>query len=104
MYKRQDWQGGGYEAGYAVSRIPNKNHGKAEMSQHFHFESNMSLTGANADHRIPCTPADQKNILAYIHDRLIVGSSGQLSADLKAVAYKAISALKSSGSRVVLVT
>ena len=74
------------------------------MSQHFHFESNMSLTGANADHRIPCTPADQKNILAYIHDRLIGGSSGQLSADLKAVADKAISALKSSGSRGVLVT
>ena len=88
----------------ALSKTPYRDHGKAEMSQHFHFESNMSLTGANADHRIPCTPADQKNILAYIHDRLIGGSSGQLSADLKAVADKAISALKSSGSRGVLVT
>jgi molybdopterin-containing oxidoreductase family iron-sulfur binding subunit len=99
-----DWQGGGYAKGYALSKTPYRDHGKAEMSQHFHFESNMSLTGANADHRIPCTPADQKNILAYIHDRLIGGSSGQLSADLKAVADKAISALKSSGSRGVLVT
>ena len=44
------------------------------------------------------TPADQKNILAYIHDRLTGGSAGQLSADLKVFADKAISA-KSSGSQ-----
>ena len=99
-----DWQGGGYEAGYAVSRIPNQNHGKAEMSQHFQFESNMSLTGANADYRIPCTPADQKNILAYIHDRLIGNITGQLSENLKSNADKAIAALKKSGPKGVLVS
>ena len=37
------------------------------MSWHMQFESNMSLTGVNADHRVPCTPAEQK-ILAYLHD------------------------------------
>ena len=99
-----DWQGSGYEAGYAVSRIPNQNQGKAEMSQHFQFESNMSLTGANADYRIPCTPADQKNILAYIHDRLIGNIKGQLSENLKSNADKAIAALKKSGSKGVLVS
>ena len=99
-----DWQGAGYEAGYAVSRIPNQNHRKAEMSQHFQFESNMSLTGANADYRIPCTPADQKNILAYIHDRLIGNITGQLSENLKSNADKAIAALKKSGSKGVLVS
>ena len=99
-----DWQGAGYEAGYAASRIPHRNHGKAEMSQHFQFESNMSLTGANADHRIPCTPADQKNILAYIYDRLIGDHTGQLSEELKPVAEKAITALIKSGSKGVLVS
>ncbi len=99
-----DWQGGGYEAGYAASRIPNHNHGKAEMSQHFQFESNMSLTGANADYRTPCTPADQKNILAYIHDRLKGYVPGQLSEDLIPYAEKAIAALKKSGSKGVLVS
>ena len=64
----------------------------------------MSLSGANADHRVPCTPADQKNILAYIHDRLIGGSEGSLSYELKPVADKAISALKDSGSKGVLVS
>ena len=56
----EDWQGGGYESGYAKARIPIKKNKKASMSKHFQFESNMSLTGSNADYRLPCTPTDQK--------------------------------------------
>ena len=68
------------------------------MSQHSQFESNMSLSGANADHRVPCTPAEQKNILAYIYDSLIgTSSSGTLSATLKEAADKAVSELKAAG-------
>src|SRR5210317_979268 len=85
-----DWQGGGYAKGYAVSKTPHGHHGNAEMAKHFHFESNMSLTGANADHRVPCTPADQKNIIAYIYDRIVRGSSGKLTPELQAVADKAV--------------
>jgi molybdopterin-containing oxidoreductase family iron-sulfur binding subunit len=48
-----DWQGGGYAKGYAQAKAPSKHHGEAHMSWHMQFESNMSLTGANADHRIP---------------------------------------------------
>ncbi|MDC0133512.1 TAT-variant-translocated molybdopterin oxidoreductase, partial [Flavobacteriaceae bacterium] len=66
-----DWQGGGYAKGYAASKVPHKHHGKAEMLWHAQFESNMSLSGANADHRVPCSPGEQKNILAYIYDSLI---------------------------------
>ena len=99
-----DWQGGGYAKGYGISKTPHRIHGKAEMSQHFQFESNLSLTGANADYRTPCTPAEQKNILAYIHDRLIGGSGGTLSEALKPAADKAIAALKKAGSHGVLVS
>ena len=63
-----DWQGGGYAKGYAQAKTPVKNNGKAHMSWHMQVESNMSLTGANADHRVPCTPAEQKNLLAYLYD------------------------------------
>ena len=90
----EDWQGGGYESGYAKSRIPLKKNKKASMSKHFQFESNMSLTGANADYRLPCTPSDQKNILAYIYDNLILGLPGQLSEKLKPLADKALGELK----------
>jgi Fe-S-cluster-containing dehydrogenase component len=74
------------------------------MAKHFHFESNMSLTGANADHRVPCTPADQKNIIAYIYDRIVRGSSGKLTPELQAVADKAVAALQNSGAQGVLVS
>lgn len=99
-----DWQGGGYAKGYAVSKTPHGHHGNAEMAKHFHFESNMSLTGANADHRVPCTPADQKNIIAYIYDRIVRGSSGKLTPELQAVADKAVAALQNSGAQGVLVS
>ena len=79
-----DWQGGGYEKGYAQAKTPVKDHGEATMSWHMQFESNMSLTGANADYRIPCTPADQKNVLASLYDLLNeTSSSTKLPKDLK---------------------
>ena len=43
-----DWQGGGFDAGYAKGRIP-KN---GKMSKHIQIEANMSLAGANADKRM----------------------------------------------------
>ena len=66
-----DWQGGGYDVEYSNGRIPKKNNGKFKMSYHMQFESNMSLSGANADKRIPATPASLKNILAFIYGKLI---------------------------------
>lgn len=61
-----DWQGGGYDAGYAKGRVP-KN---GKMSRHVQFEANMSLTGANADKRVPLTPSEQKVALAYFYGKL----------------------------------
>ncbi len=54
-----DWQGGGYDAAYAKGRVP-KN---GKMSRHIQFESNMSLSGANADKRVPVTPSEQLKIV-----------------------------------------
>ncbi len=41
---------------YAKNRKVSKEN--PEMSQHFHFESNMSLTGANADYRYMVKPSE----------------------------------------------
>lgn len=57
-----DWNGGGYEAGYAQGRIPSKANG---MSRHIQLEANLSLTGANADERLALTPDQVKKALAY---------------------------------------
>jgi molybdopterin-containing oxidoreductase family iron-sulfur binding subunit len=100
-----DWQGGGYAKGYATSKVPHKHHGKAAMLWHAQFESNMSLSGANADHRVPCTPGEQKNILAYIYDSLKGSSTASsLSPSLQEAADKAVSELKTAGPNGVIIT
>ena len=94
-----DWNGGGYEGGYAQGRIP-KN---GKMSKHFQFESIMSLAGANADRRVPMTVTDQKLALVKIYN-LITGSSAAVAATpADAEVVKAAQQLKAAGSRGVLV-
>jgi molybdopterin-containing oxidoreductase family iron-sulfur binding subunit len=44
------------------------------MSRHYHFESNMSLTGANADYRIPVKASQQGLIAAAIYNNLAAKS------------------------------
>lgn len=46
-----------YTKGYSKSRRLDPD--KKEMSRHYQFESNMSLTGANADYRTPIKPSQQ---------------------------------------------
>ena len=55
-----DWQGGGFDSGYAQGRVPQE----GKMSRHIQIEANMSLSGANADKRVPATPSQQKLALA----------------------------------------
>ena len=100
-----DWQGGGYEKEYAEAKRPKKRNNKAEMSWHMQFESNMSLTGVNADHRVPCTPAEQKKVLAYLHDIVRgVSPSTSLPAQLEKQAKKAANRLLNSGTNAVIVS
>ena len=94
-----DWQGGGYESGYAKGRVPK--HGK--MSRHIQFESNMSLTGANADKRYMVKPSEQALVLLSIYKGLTgIGSSKATKVD--AGIKKTIKALKAAGKKAVVVT
>ena len=54
------------------------------MSRHFQFESNMSLTGSNADYRIPVKPSQQGLIAAAIYNKL-ASKSGAPSMKIPAV-------------------
>ena len=97
-----DWQGGGFESGYATKRIPD--HGK--MSRHIQFESNMSLTGANADKRVPLTPSQQKLVLAKLYSEVTGNSAGgvKLSEGLDAAVKAAAKELSLAGRNAVVVT
>ena len=96
-----DWQGGGFDGGYSKNRVPD--HGK--MSRHIQFESNMSLTGANADKRVPVTPTQQKLALAKLHS-LITGNnvSVELPEGIASAVESAATQLKKAGSKGVVVT
>ncbi len=65
-----DWQGSNYDHDYVTGRIPNKENGKASMSKHIQVESNLSITGSNADLRIPISVDDQKLFLAYLYQKV----------------------------------
>jgi molybdopterin-containing oxidoreductase family iron-sulfur binding subunit len=95
-----DWQGGGYDGGYSKGRVPKQ----GKMSKHVQFEANMSLTGANADKRVPLTPSGQKVALAYFYGKLNGNASGGNLPESAKVALDAVAAqvLKNKSNSVVV--
>ena len=65
-----DWQGSNYDHDYVKGRIPTKENGKASMSKHIQVESNLSITGSNADLRIPLSVHNQKLFLYYLYQKI----------------------------------
>lgn len=95
-----DWQGGGYDSNYAIRRIP-KN---GKMSKHIQIEANMSLSGANADIRIPLTVAEQKLALVKIYNIVTGNSVSVANTAFDKQIVSAANQLKAAGSRGVLVS
>ncbi len=96
-----DWQGGGFDAAYAKGRVP-KN---GKMSRHTQFESNMTLSGANADVRIALKPSQQKVVLAKLYGKLFgTNVGGDLPLHLRTAVDRAASELLKAGSNAVVLT
>jgi molybdopterin-containing oxidoreductase family iron-sulfur binding subunit len=95
-----DWQGGGYDKGYAQGRVPKQ----GKMSKHIQLEANMTLSGAAADKRIPMSVAEQIQALVKIFS-IVTGTPvtlGKLSNEVEIV--KIAEQLNQSGSKGVLVS
>ncbi|MDC3050931.1 TAT-variant-translocated molybdopterin oxidoreductase [bacterium] len=100
-----DWQGGGYDSKYVSNRVPDKKTGNGKMSKHVQFESNMTLTGANADIRVPATPTEQKKILSYIYSSVKgLNNKVKLSPEHKKSANFVADGIKKFGSKAVIVS
>ncbi len=96
-----DWQGGGYDVGYSKGRVP-KN---GKMSRHIQFEANMSLTGANADKRVPLTPSMQMIALAKLYAKLNgTNVGGELPQAAEMAIDGAIAQIRKNKSGAVVVT
>ena len=96
-----DWQGGGYDAGYSKGRVPKE----GKMSRHIQFEANMSLSGANADQRVPLKPSEQKKALAALYGKLNNSRvSTDLSESVMAMVDQTAAEIRNMGSKAVVVT
>lgn len=99
-----DWNGGGYEAGYAKGRIPSKETG---MARHIQIEANLSITGANADERIALTPAQLKVAFAYFYSYVkgeAPNNTEKLPVTLTEKLQKIAAEVRKAGSEAVIVT
>ncbi|MFT5761581.1 MAG: MoCo/4Fe-4S cofactor protein with predicted Tat translocation signal [Polaribacter sp.] len=94
-----DWQGG-YDKSYAAGRKP----AEGKMSRHIQFESNMTLTGANADKRIILKPSEQVFALINLYNHVTGSNMSSKSTPVDAEVKKAASQLKKAGANGVVVT
>ncbi|MBE0637292.1 MAG: Fe-S-cluster-containing hydrogenase [Bacteroidales bacterium] len=63
------------------SKTRKLNQDNPAMSHHVQFEANYSISGANADERIPVKPADELKILMALYNELEPGSINAPSVD-----------------------
>ena len=59
--------------------------GNTAISRHIQFESTLSLTGSNADYRLPMNPSEEGSILVELYNKLAVkaGKKGVAEPGLK---------------------
>lgn len=84
---------------YGITRKVNKD--KKSMSKHFQFESNLSLTGANADERFPVKPSQIGQIALGILSG--VGGNGAASSVNAKEIQKVADALKAAKGKALVV-
>ncbi|SDE61778.1 TAT-variant-translocated molybdopterin oxidoreductase [Riemerella columbipharyngis] len=87
----ESYSGGSLEKSYGKARKPGPN-----MLRHIQVESNLSLTGANADTRIRLKPSEVNKLLVEVYNGLNGGTSD-------AVASKLVAELKAKGSKAVVI-
>ena len=87
-----------YQGDYAAARRPES----GKMSKHYQFESNMSLTGSNADVRIPIKPSQEGKVLADIFASLSGQSSTVSGVDAAMIAKVAEDLKANAGASLVV--
>lgn len=85
-----DYNGGGLESSYAAARKPG-----ASMLRHIQVESNMSLTGANADSRYRLKPSQVNKTLVEVYNAIVGGgtsdkTASEIAKELQAKGSKAV--------------
>jgi len=95
-----DWQGGGFEKSYTAGRDVEM----GKMSRHIQVESNMSLTGSNADKRIVLKPSEQIYALINLYNAVTGENLASKTTSHDGAILKAAKQLKAAGKNGVLIT
>ena len=66
------------------------------MSQHYQFETNMSLTGSNADYRALIKPSEEGKIAAAIYETLTGGTADKFEKTIQDNLDKAVAKLRAN--------
>ena len=91
---------GGLEKSYVAGRKPETGH----MSYHVQFESNMSLTGANADKRVVLKPSDQVFALLNLYSAVTGISVSSKGTPVDEQVNIMAAELKKAGSKGIVLT
>ena len=91
---------GGFEKAYVAGRKPET----GKMSYHVQVESNMSLTGANADKRLIAKPSNVVFALLNLYKEITGNSIASNATPIDGEIKKLAKALKKAGSKGVVMT
>jgi molybdopterin-containing oxidoreductase family iron-sulfur binding subunit len=91
---------GGFEKKYTQGRKPEN----GKMSYHVQLESNMSLTGANADKRLVVKPSDQVFALLNLYNAITGSKVASKATSKDAEIKKLAKVLMEAGSKAVVLT
>ena len=92
-----DWIGQSVSSDYSKRRVPGK-----DMSRHWQFEANLSLTGSNADKRVKIKPSEMGAALIALHNEIasakgattLDGAGNKHKKEIKALAKELMNAGK----------
>ena len=85
---------------YAKNRKVSKEN--PDMSQHFHFETTLSLTGANADYRYMVSPSELGKVTAALYNEVATATSNAtVQANTKIENKEATAAIKKIAQKLV---
>ena len=82
---------------YATDYVNGRNPKSGKMSKHYQLETNMSLTGANADKRIPIRPSEQGYLISSLLDAVNGKSYDKKLSNI-------VKALKANPSKSIIVS
>lgn len=89
-----------YFSQYAETRRLSKT--KKTMSQHFQFETALSLTGSNADYRQPIKPSQEGLFVAELYNKIVAAKLGTASVKNDILDKAATALLSNRGKSIVV--